>query len=1067
LDAAEQNAALLKDLLAERSDEYKKVKREAEARIREEVQADIGSQPVYQMVRYLTTGEIPPGGILAGAEKLNRPATEAVYGRDIAASLPRGIFTDEGGLDADALALAFGFRDGFAAVEALQQAKANPEKKAVGAEVARRMAVEFPDPMQNSAILQEKAQDVAHRASTDDPIVRDLTLLGKAAGIRPPNVPAIKAVAKQMVGQMAVKDIRPVAFQNAEATAARKSGEAMKAGDLATAAFHKRQQLLNHILYREARKAVERADVIGRYARRLSQPASQQRLGKAGQQYLSAANGILDGYEFRDVSVTQMQRRAALDAWVKRATDDNGVAPAVPQSVLDDARTINYRQLTADQLNDVYDTLKQIDHFASMKGKLLKAAKQRSVEQAADAIVSSIAKHHTIETRQPDYAPSKFRKLVDGIKKWDAWHVKPEFLFRWLDGENPQGAAHALLFQPIADAQNDEARMLKSAVPEIRALFDRIPKAIRKQYDTKLTGADIPQGYTREQAVALALNWGNEGNRTAVREGQIASGQPHLTDANIRALLNVLTADEWAFVQGVWDYVDSFWPEIAALQQRIVGVAPDKIGADPFTWVTPSGEVVQMKGGYYPLSYDRQMSWSQRKAEAEGTVQEMAGGGFTRQLTKHGFTEARVGSGKKPVNLRLSVFPQHVVNVIHDLTHREAIIDVRKLAERTDVREAIIGSAGSALYDSINPWLNRVAAEQTPPASPFEDLLGRARVGATMVNMGFKVTTAVVQPLGYLQSVDLLGVKYMRRGLQETLKNPKRIWETVKEWSPELEARRTQFDRDVKDAVDSFALKGWSPEVSQMAFWMTGTADMMVALPTFYGAYLKSMETINVGDHAASVKYAESVVRQSQSAGGAKDLAQIQGGPESRRIFTMFYSYFSVLYNLFRRSGGLLAQRGVSDLPRFIGSMAVLWFLPAVLGELVPQRGPEDDEDELAWTLEQLARYPFGAVVGVRDVAGGIASYLTQGRMFYDISPVVSAFESAVRAIGGGVQAMGGEPMTRAEIKAAVEAAGYWGKLPSRQMWVTGEALYDWMMGYDAPEGPLDAARDLAFPRPR
>lgn len=365
------------------------------------------------------------------------------------------------------------------------------------------------------------------------------------------------------------------------------------------------------------------------------------------------------------------------------------------------------------------------------------------------------------------------------------------------------------------------------------------------------------------------------------------------------------------------------------------------------------------------------------------------------------------------------------------------------------------------MYDSLNPWLNRVAAEQNPPASPWENILGRARVGATMVNMGFKVTTAIVQPLGYLQSIEILGTKYARRGMAEFLKNPKQIWEQVKEWSPELESRRTQFDRDVKDAVDKLGNDGWTPEVMQTAFVMTGMLDMFVAVPTFYGGYLKSMETLDPGNHEAAVAYAESAVRMSQSAGGAKDLAMIQGGPESRRMFTMFYSYFSVLYNLFRRSGGMLAQKGVSDLPRFAGSMALLWVLPAVFGELFAQRGPEDDEEELPWLLEQVARYPFASVVGVRDVTGGVASYLTQGRMFYDISPVVSAFESTISSLGGAVQAAGGEPMSRAELKATVEAAGYWGKLPSRQMWITGEALYDWMMGYDV------TPKDLLFPRPR
>jgi hypothetical protein len=57
--------------------------------------------------------------------------------------------------------------------------------------------------------------------------------------------------------------------------------------------------------------------------------------------------------------------------------------------------------------------------------------------------------------------------------------------------------------------------------------------------------------------------------------------------------------------------------------------------------------------------------------------------------------------------------------------------------------------------------------------------------------------------------------------------------------------------------------------------------------------------------------------------------------------------------------------------------------------------------------------------------------------------------------------------LSESDIKAMTLTAGYWGRLPSRQALITGGALYDWMMGYDAPEGVVDAARDLSFTRPR
>jgi hypothetical protein len=1064
---AQEEARLIKAVVEDEGKEMtEQYQAEAES-VRAEVRAELEAQPVYRAFKFLREPDANGKSV-----KLNVEQFEAEHGKR-----PRGLQgiwstaekapfakkegADVIGTDAETMALAYGFRDGTAFIDALRAME--DLEVAVERRVREEMRTRFPDLTPFSQPLADEAQRVQHLADTDDVLVRELNLLAKSSGIRAPNVQAVKRAAKAIIAKLKVRDIKPIVYQNAEAKAARLSMEAFKAGDPEKAAFHKRQQLLNHILYREAVKAKEQSAVIERYARGLEKGSAQERIGLAGAWYLDALNAVLDSYEFRTVTNRVINRRAALLEFVEKMIAERGYVPAIPASVMMDAQVMNYRTLPFGQLEDVYDTLKQIDHIASTKNKFLRAQKERTLQEAEDAIESTIAEHHEIKVRGPDYKPTIFKKLVNAVKRWDAWHVKPEFLFRWLDGETPFGAAHRLLFQPIADAQNAEAVMLKASTPEIKRLFALIPKALRKQYDEKLQGPNIPQGFTREQAVALALNWGNDSNRTAVVEGFVDEGKttPHLTRPQIDALLATLTKSEWDFVQGVWDYIDSYWPQISALEKRLVGVAPEKIEAAPFTQTTADGQTIQLRGGYYPLSYDREFSWSQRKVEAKQQVQEMGEGGFTRKLTKHGHTEERVGSGGKPVDLRLSVFPAHVINVVHDLTHREAVIDVRRLLERPKVRAAIVGSAGPDMYDSLNPWLNRVAAEQNPPASPWENILGHARVGATMVNMGFKVTTAIVQPLGYLQSVDIIGPKYARRGMTEFLKSPKQIWEQVKEWSPELESRRTQFDRDVKDAVDKLGNDGWTPEVMQTAFVMTGLLDMFVAVPTFYGGYLKSMETLDPGNHEAAVAYAESAVRMSQSAGGAKDLAMIQGGPESRRMFTMFYSYFSVLYNLFRRSGGMLAQRGVSDLPRFAGSMALLWVLPAVLGELIPQRGPEDDEEELPWLLEQIARYPFASVVGVRDVTGGVASYLTQGRMFYDISPVVSAFESTISMIGGAVQAVGGEPMSRAELKATVEAAGYWGKLPSRQMWITGEALYDWMMGYDI------APKDLLFPRPR
>ena len=794
----------------------------------------------------------------------------------------------------------------------------------------------------------------------------------------------------------------------------------------------------------------------------------QERLGKGGQAYLEQMNALLEQYDFSRISGAEMERRQALSEWAA-AQVQRGIPVEIPASVLYNTQRMNYRMLTVEQLQGVYDTGRQIYHVARNEGKLLAAAQRASFEETVVSIVSGIASHRKIEPREPDYAPSKLKAAANFLKKVDAWHVKPEFLFRWLDGDEALGPVHQALFEPIAQAENAESAMVIDANKRVEELFNLIPKARRKEFLTRrIQVPGVSTRMTGATAVSVALNWGNPSNREALLEGTIG-GRPVFTPQQVDAILATLTKDEWTFVQSVWDYINEFWPQIASLQQSLTGVAPEKIAGEAFTVTTADGETVNLRGGYYPLAYDQNYNWAQFKQDMAADVQDIGGNSYTRAATKHGFTESRVGSGGRPVKLDLSVFSEHVLNVIHDLTHRKAILDVQRLAENAEVREAIEGTAGRELYRVIRPWLVRVAGDRRPPASPVEDLMGRARTGVTVVNMGLKVTTAIVQPIGYLQSVDMLGASYARRGLTAFFAIPKKITELVKEQSVAIRTRQQSFDRDVRDQTKRLLKKGPITKAQESFFFFTGLMDMSVAIPTWYGAYLKSIETLKPGDQHAAVTYADGVVRMTQGSGAAKDLSQIQGGGELQRSITLFYTYFNALYNLLRRSGALLKDRGPRDVPRFLGSMAVLWFLPAVLSELIANRGPdeEEDEDAMQWALWKLARYPFSTVVGARDIASAIGPEAYD----YELSPLVSAGRSVVESVNAIGKAAGeafqgdGFYMTEGEVKQFVLAIGYWGQLPSRQMWITGSYLYDWMMGYEEPEQPAEALRGLAFPR--
>ena len=75
--------------------------------------------------------------------------------------------------------------------------------------------------------------------------------------------------------------------------------------------------------------------------------------------------------------------------------------------------------------------------------------------------------------------------------------------------------------------------------------------------------------------------------------------------------------------------------------------------------------------------------------------------------------------------------------------------------------------------------------------------------------------------------------------------------------------------------------------------WM-GLVQKTVNTAVWHGAREKALAE----GHPDPVAFADSVVRTTQSAAGIKDLARIQRGSETKRLFVVAYSYFSVLQNL-------------------------------------------------------------------------------------------------------------------------------------------------------------------------
>ena len=947
----------------------------------------------------------------------------------------------------------------------------------VDRETDRIMEERFPD-LETDEELREETINAIHNdkkaqlnhmelvllVSRDGPAFR---ALGRLIARTPKKDVQYRADAETTIRNMEVRAINLHQFQIAERKHRRAAVIAFTKGDFEAAFDAKEKELKNYELYIAGRKIKEAEEKGVKLFKRIMKTASLDRIGRAGHNYREILEAMADEYGLRRSRGKTLDGKTTLEAWMKDTDRDTAFLPDIPKFMLSEAGRKPYRELQAGQMVELFQAARQIHNQAREWGKLLDSVRKQGFEEATDEIEASIAAHHDITAKPVSLAKSFIKLFGETVDKGIAAHWKMEFLFEFLDGEQALGPVWEYFFLPVTKAQDRKNELnlaMRETLNRILKPFKRrerarwmvkkiyVPEAKTEVFDGQITLAGI---------ISIGLNQGNQYNRQAILEGY------GWTQTQVNALLRHLTKKHKDMIQEIWKYLDTFWAEAAALERDITGRTPEKVEGD----VLDGGAFDGYDGGYYPLIFDSKLSWRQETLDEKASVQEMFGGNWLTAMTKHNHLKERSNSAGKPPLLELTVFTEHLSAMVHDLAYRRAVMDVWRLVNDSKVRKAITAAAGIEVYKLLNPWIHAIARDRDAGYLSIADRLwSKARRVATIVNLGLKVASGLLQFLGYFRTVKELGVKYSAIGLKEFWGRP---WDLGKNWkfivdnSVMMGSRMSDYDRDVRDLgkkmdIVSGAKQAW--------FYHIGIMDLGVSSPSWMGAYRKAMDgnvkNIKEGDHKNAVLFADRTVRITQSAGTAKDLAAVQRGPESWKIWTMFYTEMSTQINQYMKlSRQFKLERNV---PKLIGGLITLWIVPALMEEIIRGRVPDDEEDIPAWLLRKELLYPFDSVVLLRDISNALDMYYETGRIDVSGPAVLQAGEAFVQATALTTKLLSGDEITRTDLRGAAFAAGYVGSLPSRQLWQTGEYLHDWLTGLEEPDNPIEGVwRALVIGKPR
>lgn len=952
----------------------KKLQKEADAKrkgIQREVTEEVRAQPVYAATRFLTHGELPEGN-LSNAErkaledvagqpsKLSLPDLRAQYGDGPAAPwryLNTGVFghvAAEDGLNPNMVAELFGYTSGDHLVRDILAAE--PEANVIQGMTDQRMLERYGD-LSSDAAVEQAANEAVHNEARGKFIATEVQALARAVGQRKVLIPAAKEFAATLIARKKVKDIKPTQYTSAETRAAK---AAERAKSMVEKATEKRNQLVNHYAARAAFDALDEVEKSVAYLRRVGESKSIDGA------YREQIQALLARFELRQITNKDAARRESLAAWVDEQRAQ-GLEPVIDTDLLDEMKRVPYREMPLEEFRGLVDAVKNIEHLGRLKHTLLALADKREfaavVGEAAEAVETNAKR-----TLKAPLERTKWVKIKSGITEFFVLHRKFAMMMREMDGHQDNGVLWKLFVRPMNAAADSEAVMREAATKELQALLAPVLKAGRMS-ETRYV-PEIKASLSREGRIMVALNMGNAGNLQRLLDGD------GWTLEQATAILNTLTKTEMDFVQKIWDFIEGYKNEIGAQQRRITGVAPEWI--EPRALQTIHGEY---RGGYIPAKYDTSRSTRSLSLEAAQGVMDQWRAKRGAAKARDSFTKERSTKVvNRPLRKDFGVITQHATEVTHRLAWQEYLMDAQRLLRAPKIDTAIREHYGPEVLKALRDTIEDVAAGEIGAQNAFESAINYLRTGATIAGLGWRLTTAMLQPIGLTQSMARIGAKHVAAGLVEWLGDAVKMENTAKrisEKSNMMRLRSKTMQREISEIRNIVAGKNSVIEAS--FFYLIQKMQLVADIPTWLGQYHKAVEA--GADEKNAVAQADQAVLDAQGGGQIKDLAAIQRGGPMLKLFTNFYSFFNTTYNLTSDAVGRTKWRDPVSVGRLAVDMLLLYSVPAVLGTLMKAvlHSGDDGQDDKKLVRQLIAdqiTYLFGTMVGLREVAGAAQTAL-------------------------------------------------------------------------------------------
>lgn len=885
------------------------------------------------------------------------------------------------------------------------------------------------------ADFEEAADLAAHSEIRQRVIAAEFKALSKATGAASLIRKAASVYAKEKVEQIKVRDLRPSVYTRAEAKAAKASMEAFRKGDIPTAATQKRNQLLQNSMAREVLKAREEMESARKYLGKFNRVVKSIDI-----EYREQIEALLESVELSNApSLKDLDKRTSLLQFVKKMEEQGRAHNIDAEYIAEIQAKRNYREMTVEEMRVLVDTVKGIEHLGRLKNKMLTARDKRTYQEIRDNIVESIKENARTHDKRTSTAANNIERVEDGFSGFMWGHIKISSIARILDGGKDAGAFWIYFIRPINEAADREATMTAETAQKLEEILKPLNDNLtHREYWRNAEYQIGGQKFTRRQLFAIALNLGNEGNIQRLLSGGHGSVR-NWNMAEVMDAMQNLTSKEWQAVQKVWDLFESFRPQIAELERKVVGIEPQWVEAKPLTVRTADGEMLTLRGGYYPAKYDSASTQAAESGNALTDIEDIKSAAKMAANTRHSFTKDRAAAVKnRPLLLDLSVTYNGLNEIIHDLTHREAVIDAARLLKSSSIDKAIRETLGAQAKQKLNKALEDIARGNTAPVEGFDEYSGLLRQNVSMAGLAFNIVSAILQSTGFIPAVARLGGKYAWVGLSQFTTHPIKATRTAMEQSEFMRNRGNTRLREIREVAATINGAGKIRKfLTKYSYWLMLKIQQIVDTSIWHGALAKAMDSGK--DLDTAIKLADQTVLDTQGGGQIKDLSEFERGSNTQKLFTVFYAYMNTALNQ-----GFVEVKTQKSKAKLAANLIMIYVIPNALNAMIRSALiPGDDDEDLAKKLakEQIS-FLLGLFVGGRELAQ-LANIIT-GDRFYGytgpsgLRPIDDTYKFAQQAAQGEID--------HAFVRASINLLGDVFGIPSAQINRTikgAEALQD------------------------